>query len=79
MKAGMFCCVNHGIIARVQKCLYTIHTIAYSTMFNPIINTILPNWSTGSNYQIASAYEKNIKAWTATIEKLVEAYSEIKD
>ncbi|MBQ7981980.1 MAG: hypothetical protein IJ302_00280, partial [Clostridia bacterium] len=53
-------------------------TFAYSTMFNPFINTILPNFSwSKTNVNVASSYEKNIKAWTATIDKLVEAYSNI--
>ncbi len=54
-------------------------TFAYSTTFNPFINTILPNFAYGksSSVNVASSYEKNIKSWTATIEKLVEAYSNI--
>ncbi len=54
-------------------------TFAYSTIFAVQINQLLPNWPNGSNANITSNYEKNIKAWTATIEKLVDAYSQIED
>ncbi len=53
-------------------------TFAYSTIFSVQINQLLPNWPNGhANGNIVSSYEKNMKAWSATIEKLVDAYAEI--
>ena len=52
-------------------------TFAYSTMFNPSINELLPSYWQKANNDVASWYAKNEKSWTKTIESIVEQYQEI--
>lgn len=52
-------------------------TFAYSTMFNPFINEMLPSIYHKDRKDLASWYAKNEKSWTKTIQSLVEAYQEI--
>ena len=48
---------------------------AYSTMFNPFINTLLPGGHNAKD--IASYYAANMKSWEATLESLITAYEKI--
>ncbi|MBQ7301918.1 MAG: hypothetical protein IJW77_18970 [Clostridia bacterium] len=52
-------------------------TFAYSTMFNPSINELLPSYWQKANNDVASWYAKNEKSWTKTIESIVEQYQDI--
>ncbi|MBE6657549.1 MAG: carbohydrate ABC transporter substrate-binding protein [Ruminococcaceae bacterium] len=53
-------------------------TFAFSTVFDPFTNCILPTSSSeGVTNDIASKYEKNVKRWERTLGSLLESYNEI--
>ncbi len=52
-------------------------TFAYSTMFTPGINELLPSYWQPQNTDIASWYAKNESKWMKVIEKLTETYANI--
>ena len=52
-------------------------TFAFSTVFDPFTNCILPTASSdGVTNDIASKYEKNVKRWERTLDNLLESYEE---
>ena len=52
-------------------------TFAYSTMFTPYINELLPSYWQKDNNDVASWYAKNEKSWEKTIQRIVKQYEEL--